>query len=271
MKSQKAFTLIELLVVISIIALLLAILMPGLNRAREIARSLRCQSNMRGLVTAWHAYATENDDEIPGSMTYDGEDREWGDIWHTRRWDWVWVPWDTRHGRAPARQPYTLQERQEGVRRGGLYPYVDTVEIYNCPSDRLNFRTYQMPDSLNGATGAAWDWPIVQRYTNIRSPGSAYVFLEANDPRGFNGYSWVMNPELESWHNPIAVWHGSHSNLAFADGHSASWRWSPETVELFDDLYHGADHDHGGRWVDLETEEGKEDLRRVRRGWPRPR
>lgn len=270
-KPRAGFTLIELLVVIAIIALLLAILMPALNRARELARSVRCQSNMRGLVTAWHVYASEHDGAIPGSMTYDGVDREWGDIWHSRPWDWVWVPWDTRHGRARAREPYTLEERQEGVRRGSLYPYVDTVDIYNCPSDDLNFRTYQMPDSLNGATGVAWNWSIIKRQESIRSPSSSFVFLEANDPRGYNGYSWVMNPGLESWHNPIAVWHGRHSNMVFADGHSERWRWSPETVELFDDLYYDTDHGHEGRWINLETEGGREDLRRVRNSWPRPR
>ena len=59
---KKAFTLIELLVVISIIALLMAILMPALGKAREQAKKVVCMSNMRGAITAVSAYRADNQD-----------------------------------------------------------------------------------------------------------------------------------------------------------------------------------------------------------------
>lgn len=67
MKNKKAFTLVELLVVISIIALLLSILMPSMQKAREQAKKIICGSNVKQIVLAELLYAQDNDNFLPGS------------------------------------------------------------------------------------------------------------------------------------------------------------------------------------------------------------
>ncbi len=77
MRGQKAFTLIELLVVIAIIALLLAILLPSLNKAKETARDIVCRSNLKQWGLIWKIYASENDDKLPDCTGFGALRGDW--------------------------------------------------------------------------------------------------------------------------------------------------------------------------------------------------
>jgi prepilin-type N-terminal cleavage/methylation domain-containing protein/prepilin-type processing-associated H-X9-DG protein len=70
MKSTRGFTLIELLVVISIIAILMAVLMPALTKVREQARFMSCRSNLRNYAVVQRLYADDNNGDFPRSFNW---------------------------------------------------------------------------------------------------------------------------------------------------------------------------------------------------------
>jgi len=77
MDKRKGFTLIELLVVIAVIALLMAILMPALNKANRQAKMVVCQSNLRHWGTVFAMYTGDNDDHFQDRVWFDDSPEPW--------------------------------------------------------------------------------------------------------------------------------------------------------------------------------------------------
>ena len=124
---ETGFTLIELLVVIAVIAILVAILLPSLKRAREAGRRAVCMSNLRQLQTAWQVYADGNGDRIANGLAWYWSDR--GN--ENRGKPWLVVG----DGSDPLIfRPQTRAGAEVLMRTGALAPYVDNVRVYLCPS-----------------------------------------------------------------------------------------------------------------------------------------
>jgi prepilin-type N-terminal cleavage/methylation domain-containing protein len=174
MKS-RAFTLIELLVVIAIIALLMAILMPSLQLARDQAKRVHCTSNTKTLVLGWLMYKDEYDGKIvPG---------------HTQT--------QTVNGRQQIQWVVgvegTWQQQKDSIKQGLLFKYVgEEVDIYRCPADTrkpssaqpMAFRTFSIAGGANGETWSDYTKCIL--YTEIFNPSEKYIFVEEADTRGGN-------------------------------------------------------------------------------------
>ncbi len=215
---KKAFTLIELLVVIAIIALLMAILMPALQKVRDQAKRTHCVANVRTLSLAWTMYTDDNDSKLPGAMI------------NTQEHAWVQSPPDNA----------TLEQKIQTIRDGVIYPYAgNTVEVYRCPADtRLKdpsqgaYRSFSIANGANGET----NWPTAPRghetakkHTDIRNPAAKYIFLEDVDPRGSNVGSWQMYFNPPGFIDPLATWHKERTTLGFADGHADIHKWDDPT------------------------------------------
>ena len=199
MARRRAFTLIELLVVIGIIAILIAILMPALNKGREQARRVRCMSNMRQLSVAWTLYVQNNRGKLPSADT----DR--------KAWDWV-------------KSGDTFDSLKQGV----LWPYVNNWEAYWCPNDRIHYkRTYSMNSWLDGEGPAGPDGKLATRISQIRYPSYTFVFIEEMDPRGYliNSFMVTLYPD-PTWIDIPAPMHSRVGLLSFADGHAQMWPWT---------------------------------------------
>ena len=216
----KAFTLIELLVVIAVIAVLMAILMPALNIARDQAKRVHCINNVKQLTFAWLLYKDDNDDKMVGGFP----DRT-SDAW--------------MRGPRGSDPDYT-EQCKEGLRQGLLYTYVKNVDVYRCPSDdrikregMYTFGSFSVSGALNGEE-KEWSNRHLIKYSEIKNPADTFVFVEEIDPRGWNKGSWVVTKDFgNSWIDPLAIWHSKNrSTLGWADGSTNMHTWvNPSTID----------------------------------------
>jgi prepilin-type N-terminal cleavage/methylation domain-containing protein/prepilin-type processing-associated H-X9-DG protein len=214
MRRTNAFTLIELLVVIAIIAVLMAILLPALHRAKEQGQRATCLSNVKQLTLAWILYAQENEDRIVNASTF---------FSRTGEPAWIGARWQVTG---------TLAELRKNLMDGVLYKYCENVDIYRCPTGiRGEVLTYAIVDALNGATSIPGTTNLmIKRLNQVQRQGERFVFI---DEGKISPDSWTVYYDRESWWDLPTVRHGDGTNFSFVDGHSEYWKWRDErTVKL---------------------------------------
>ncbi len=265
MRRLKGFTLVELLVVIAIISLLVSILLPALNKVKEQTKNLVCATNLKGLVVAWTTYASSNDGQLCGADTYRGS--AWESTGGGYKWSWVWAPWNNASDSSSNSTSPSYDERIEGIERGILWSYTNNVNLYHCKNDKINFRSYSIPDSLNGSwakksSNSRIDWERIHtKIETINRPVETYVFLEENDWRGYNRGSYCLSSNSVSWWDPLAVKHsGGLSSFGFVDGHAEQRKWQDETVEMFS---------NSTFMMVPRSQGGIKDLEWMQGGWPK--
>ncbi|MBN1362500.1 MAG: prepilin-type N-terminal cleavage/methylation domain-containing protein [Sedimentisphaerales bacterium] len=230
----NGFTLIELLVVIAVIAVLLAILIPATQRARELGQRAVCLSNLRQLTMAWIAYADDNDGKLCNGIGFGGGYTNVG---------WIPPSWIGRAFWFPKSRDAVL----ENPDKGALWPYFQDIDSYRCPRGwDGHAATYAIVSAANGSCMAGTSTSSVNstvrvgrtvlwftRLTDITGPGASLraVFVD----RGYTTLGDFIVAYLEGrWNpgNPPPIHHAAGTTLSMADGHAEYWRWSRETVSM---------------------------------------
>jgi prepilin-type N-terminal cleavage/methylation domain-containing protein/prepilin-type processing-associated H-X9-DG protein len=220
----RGFTLIELLVVIAIIAILAALLLPALTRAKLKAHGVKCMSNQKQLTLAWLMYADDNQDRVPPNKSGD-----------SNRGGWVegWESWDV--GNVDNTNRLFLVNAKIG-------PYTKNIGIYKCPADvymctiagkpmervrSVSMNSFVGCDDLSYGTRQTPPCYIYQKLGDIKIPPpvNVWVFVDEHPDSINDGWLTDSWPGGGGWGDLAASYHGGACGLGFADGHGEIHKW----------------------------------------------
>jgi prepilin-type N-terminal cleavage/methylation domain-containing protein len=265
-RSAAGFTLIELLVVIAIIAILAAMLLPALTKAKEKARGIACINNTKQLTLGWIMYQGDSSEKL---MQNSGG----GWVFSSPTLDWATS--DANTNTVPYLDP----------NQSFMANYIKSVGVYKCPGDYNpaqngpRIRSYSLNSGLGGkptdgksdpTKNFAWNNGYAALTTSdLRKPGpaSTYAFLDEHGDSIDDGVFQFDPNQAQGgiyWRNIPASYHNGCYSVSFADGHSAIVKFLergsstartsvlpviPDNAHLFLNNYGGSSQFSGDHYV----------------------
>jgi len=254
-RRRGGFTLIELLVVIAIIAILAAMLLPALGRAKLKAQAVQCMNNGRQMMLAWRLFVEENGDKLPSAWQLQDDWMPVGDM-----------SWTGNPRTDGANQNNWDVERT--IKLSPLWPYCGkSPGIWRCPGDDkypcipsagpykdqgfARVRSVSMLSWFNGADAddpglGGTGWLKYSRMSQILNPGPAMTILfldercdSINDGEWCTSmYGWPDAPSQWKMIDFPASYHAGAGGLSFVDGHSEIHKWrDPRTTPAVGKLF----------------------------------
>jgi len=233
--ARGGFTLIELLVVIAIIAILAAMLLPALAKAKQKAQGVQCMSNGKQLQLAWTMYADDNNNSLVPNQNEDGNVAP---SWAKGILSWAANTTDNTNT--------TFLVGGTGALMG---PYAKNASIFHCPADMytcsmygqqtLRVRSISMNGFIQGgaygqADVSTWysGWRAYNKMSDITAPvpSNLIVFVDEH-PDSINDGWWItevggnLTANPGTWEDLPASYHNGACGFSFADGHSEIHKW----------------------------------------------
>ena len=268
--SKRGFTLIELLVVIAIIAILAAMLMPVLSRAKQRAQGASCLNNGKQLMLALHLYSNENNDFYPpnpddgnpdagynwcgGSAGIGGPQEFNPDVLLDPKRSLLIkylghdaklfkCPADMRTGVYQGANPSLIGQIVPAARTFSMSQAVGTIDPGFAATYSSHSGVPDLPVTGPWLTGV-WHqnlhnnpWRTFGKLSDAGppSPSDLWVFVD-EDARGLNDAAFAVDMVNEVWRDAPGTYHNIGCGFAFADGHSETHQWDYRSRKELGDI-----------------------------------